>query len=99
MLNTKKQYSQASQSIFMSSITGLANILAVVVTFLGAPPLYGKTVDWITQYTAENYGYGWEDVTSFVWFLLCAGIVFFVSRASISTALVMGGLAVATRFL
>ncbi len=98
MFNANKQ-AQAGRSIFMSSLTGLANTLAVVVTFIGVPPLYGKTIDWVQSYTAANYGYGFEDLTSLTWFILCTCIVFFVSRASISTALVMGGLAVATRFL
>ena len=98
MLNNEKQR-QAGRSIFMSSVTGLANTLAVIVTFIGAPSLYGGTVDWVQRYTASNYGHGWEDLTGVVWFAVCVCVVFFISRASISTALVMGGLAVATRFI
>ena len=98
-LFNQQKYQQAGQSIFMSSITGLANLIAAVVTFLGTPPLYSNTVDWVQRFTALHYGYGWQDITAVAWFLICAGIVFFVSRASISTALIMGGLAIATRFL
>lgn len=98
MFNNSK-HAQAGRSIFLSSLTGLANTLAVGVTFIGVPPLYGKTINWVQGYTAANYGYGFEDLTAFAWFILCTLIVFFVSRASISTALMMGGLAVATRFL
>ena len=98
MLDFQK-HQQASRSIFMSSVTGLANTLAVIVTFIGAPPLYGKTIAWVQAFTAQHYGYGWEDVVSLAWFVVCICLVFFVSRASISTALVMGGLAIATRFL
>lgn len=90
---------EAGRTIFLSSVTGLANTLAVVVTFIGAPALYGETVDWVQRFTASNYGYGWEDLTGAAWFAVCVCVVFFVSRASISTALVMGGLAVATRFI
>jgi len=97
--NQHHRHAEASQSIFMSSVTGLANTLAVVATFIGAPALYGKTIDWMQRFTAINYGYGLEDLVSFGWFITCAALVFFISRASISTALVMGGLAVATRFL
>ena len=96
MLSNEK-HKAAGQSIFMSSVTGLANTLAVVTTFIGAPPLYGKTVDVVRDFTANNYGYGYEDITAFVWGVTCAALVFFISRASISTALVMGGLALATR--
>ena len=93
------RHADASKSIFMSSVTGLANTLAVVATFIGAPTLYGKTIDWMQDFTASNYGYGFEDIVSFGWFIACAALVFFISRASVSTALVMGGLAAATRFL
>lgn len=91
------KHKAAGQSIFMSSVTGLANTLAVLTTFMGAPPLYGSTVGWVQEFTSNNYGYGYEDITAFAWGVTCAALVFFISRASISTALVMGGLALATR--
>lgn len=94
-----QKYKQAGQSIFMSSVQGLANTLAVVTTFMGAPPLYSKTIVWMQGFTANHYGYGFEDLTAFGWGVVCACLVFFISRASISTALVMGGLALASRFI
>ncbi|MEM6463203.1 MAG: hypothetical protein AAF724_14930 [Pseudomonadota bacterium] len=93
------KYQQAGRSVFMSSVTGLANTVAGVVTFVGAPPLYSKTIDWVQRFTATHYGHGWADLTSLAWFVVCLCLVFFISRASISTALVMGGLAIATRFI
>ena len=96
MLSNEK-HKAAGQSIFMSSVTGLANTLAVVTTFIGAPPLYGKSVGLVQDFTSNNYGHGYEDITAFAWGITCAALVFFISRASISTALVMGGLALATR--
>jgi hypothetical protein len=83
----------------MSSVIGLANTLAVVATFLGAPPLYGQTIGWVQEFTARNYGYGFADATAIAWGVTCGCLVFFIARASISTALVLGGLALATRFL
>lgn len=91
------KYGAAGQSIFMSSVQGLANLLAIICTFLGAPPMYSKTIGWVQGFTVQHYGYGWADITSLVWALICGGLVFFISRMSISTALVMGGLAIATR--
>ena len=98
MIPNKKD-GEATRNVFMSSIHGLANTLAVVVTFLGTPALYGRTIGWVQSYTASNYGYGMHDFVGLAWGCACAALVFFVSRASISTALVMGGLALATRFL
>ena len=96
MLNSKK-HSEAGRSVFLSSVNGLSNVLAIVITFLGVPLLYGRSIDWVQKYTAQNYGYGWEDFTALIWFVICSALIFFISRASVSTALMMGGLAIATR--
>ena len=96
-MNSNNKHGEATRNVFMSSIQGLANTLAVVVTFLGTPALYGRSIDWVQTYTASHYGYGLHDFVALAWGCACAALVFFVSRASISTALVMGGLAIATR--
>lgn len=98
-MSIMRKHGEAGRSIFMSSVQGLANTLAVVITFVGAPPLYSKSIGWIQDFTIHHYGYGFEDLTAFAWGCVCAALVFFISRASISTALVMGGLAIATRLL
>jgi len=94
-----QNYKQAGQSVFMSSIFGLANTLAVIVTFFGVPPLYGNTVGFVQRFTAQYYGYGLEDLVALGWLGICACTVFFLSRGSISVALMMGGTAFALRFL
>ena len=33
-------HAQAGQNLFMSSVTGLANVLAFIAAFLGGPTLY-----------------------------------------------------------
>jgi hypothetical protein len=96
---TPQQQRAAARSIFMSSVEGLANTLAVVVTFFAVPPLYGRTVDWVAAFTARHYGAEFADLASLAWFVLAALLVFFTARASISTLLVMGGIALALRFL
>ncbi len=94
-----KKHQEAGRSIFMSSIQGLANTLALIITLLGAPPLYSNTIGWVQVFVVRHYGYGMESLTVIVWGGASAALVFFISRASISTALVMGGIALATRFL
>jgi len=95
----QQNQNQAGRSIFMSSVTGLANVIAVVVAFFATPVAYQRTVGWVQSFTANHYGYGFEDITAFIWWLIVALLIFFFARASISTALVMGGLAIAARFL
>jgi len=98
MINNQK-HRQAGQSMFMSSMNGLANLIGVAAGFFLGPMAYSRTIEPIQRFTIHHYGYGWEDVTAFMWFVICALVVFFIARASIGTALVMGGLAIVTRFM
>lgn len=90
---------EAAKSVFLSSIEGLANTLAVVAAFLGAPPIYGRTVEWISAFTTRHYGAEFADLISLAWFVIVVCLVFFTARASISTALIVGGVSFAVRFL
>ncbi len=98
-MRRNNEQKEAARGVFMSSIQGLANVLAVIATFLATPLIYGQTVGWIQRFTATHYGMGFEGLIAFVWFLITAAFVFFVARASASTALVMGGIAMATRLI
>lgn len=93
------KHKEAGQSIFMSSMKGLANTGAVVVAFLATPMIYGASVDWVQRFTARQYGTGLDDLIALAWFAMVAFLTFYIARASLGTLLVMGGLALATRFL
>ncbi len=97
--NKNPDQRQATQTVFMQSIIGLANLVAIIAAFLGTPELYGRTIGWIQSYTSSNYGAGLEDIVSFTWFVICACLIFFLARTTVSTALIMGGLAVVTRLM
>ncbi|MBN9890163.1 hypothetical protein [Salipiger abyssi] len=92
-------HAAAGRNLFMSSVTGFANTVALVVTFFGAPMLYQRSLGFVQSTTYQIYGAGWADFVSLAWFLICTSLVFFISRASIGTALIFGGLAIVTRFL
>lgn len=98
MLGNDK-HAQAGRGIFMDSAVGLANVLAVVVSFLGTPVVFGKTVSWVQELTAAQYGHGYHDLIAFGWFCICALLLFYFARMSIGTAIIFGALAIATRFL
>lgn len=83
----------------MSSVEWLANLFALLVTFFLTPEIYARTASWIVAYTARSYGAGFEELTSIVWFAMTALLVFFTARATLATAIVAGGLALATRFV
>ncbi len=90
---------EATRSVFLSSIKGLANTGAVAAAFFLTPLFYSQTVGWIRSFTTVHYGAVWADLSDFAWFVIVALLTFFVARASVSTLLMMGGLAIATKFM
>ncbi|ALG91166.1 MULTISPECIES: hypothetical protein [Actibacterium] len=97
MLN--KNHAQAGQNIFMSSVTGLANLLALIAAFFGGPILWKYTIVYVRTLTFQTYGDGLIGLASVTWYGLSFLLVFFVARASVGTALIFGGLAIITRFM
>lgn len=94
-----KDHQGKRQQVFMSSVEALANLFALLATFLLTPEIYARTDHWIIAYTASRYGAGFEEFTSIVWFAMTGLLVFFTARATLATAIVAGGLALATRFV
>lgn len=89
----------ATQSTFTKSAEGLANMLAVAAAFFGTAPLYTNTVDWVVGFAARHYASGLDELVAFCWFITCAVTIFFTARMTIGTAITMGAMAVAARFL
>lgn len=89
----------AGTSIFQSALNRLATVIAVLASFLGTPYVYRHTIDWLQEYVAAAYGYGYEDPVSIFWFIICSLLIFFTAQATLSTALIMGGAAIVTRFM
>ena len=100
-MRNANDHRQKRQDVFMQSIEWTANILAFVAAFLLTPEIYARTVGWVVSYTASRYGMAGDalDLVSFVWFVTMALLTFFVSRATLTTAIVAAGLAAATRFI
>lgn len=90
---------QKRQQVFMGSVEALANLLALLTTFMATPEVYGRTVDWVVSYASARYGAGFEDAISLGWFLMTCLLLFFTARATLATAIVAAGLAAATRFV
>lgn len=90
---------QKRQEVFMGSIEALANILAFLTAFLATPEIYARTVVWVVDFTSARYGAGFEDLIQIGWFVMTGLILFFTARATIATAIVAAGLALATRFI
>ncbi len=83
----------------MSSVEGLANTMALIAAFFLTPEIYFRTVNWVAGFTAARYGADLVDIVAFVWFVAVALLTFFTARATLATAIVAAGLAVATKFV
>lgn len=92
-------HAQAGQNLFMSSVTGLANVLAFIAAFLGGPTLYYVTAPYVLELTYQTYGGEIIGLAKMVWYGLSYLLIFFVARATIGTALIFGGLAIVIRFM
>ena len=92
-------YDTPTQSLFMSSVQGVANVIAVAVTYFLTPLCFNRTVGFVQKFTTSQYGSGLEDLVYWAWFVMVTLFLFYVSRATVGTMLVMGGLAIAARFL
>lgn len=86
-------------SFFMRSMEGFANVVALIVAFLLTPPLWSSTVGWISAYAENQYGAGMGGIASLIWGVLMAMLIYYSSKATIGTALMMGALGLAMRLL
>lgn len=94
-----QQHRQARQTVFMSSIENLANILAVVSAFFMTPEIYVRTIHMVVNFTSSRYGGQFNELVEVGWFICVALITFFTARATLTTAIVAAGLAAATKFV
>lgn len=92
-------HAQAGKNIIMSSAVGLANLVALIVAFLGGPLLWRHTIVIVRELTYQTYGEGLIAIVSVAWYGLSFMLVFYVARISVGTAIVMGGAAFVARFL
>jgi len=83
----------------MNSVNGMANVLALAAAVFGTPPAYDLTFRYIAAYARHYYGSGAVEFFGFCWMILLVLFLFFAARMSVSTLLVVGGIAVAVRFL
>ena len=93
------KHKEAGRDIFMSSVRGIANVAAFAIAFLLTPKAHTASVGWVQDMVRESWGYGWDDMIWFVWGGVVALGLFFVSRMTVATLIVMGGMAIMTRFM
>lgn len=97
VLNQPKGHKEAARDMFTSSVSLLANTLAAIAAFLCTGPIYKFSIGPARDLAASQYGAWMGDLTTFVWGLVVAVAVFAFARASLATAITLGGFAIAAR--
>lgn len=95
--NQPKSHKEAARNVFTSSVSLLADTLAAITAFLCTGPIYKFSIGPVRDFAASQYGVWVGDLTTFVWGLAVAVAVFAFARASLATAITLGGFAIAAR--
>jgi len=94
MSNTPKA---AARSMYEKSIQLIANVSAAIVAFFATGPLYTLTIRWVEEFSATQYGPDFEWAVKIFWFVVVGAITYGIARATVATAIAMGGLALASK--
>ena len=97
MFKPPKGQREAARDTFTSSVALLANVLAFAVALLLTGPAYKATNPVVSGYLASQYGAVMGDLGSILWGVIVGVTVFALARASLATAITLGGLAIAAR--
>ena len=92
------KHKQAGQNIFMSSIQWLANFLAFAVAFGLTGPVYSRTVEKVADFAESHYEHISVELVTSGYGIFLFGCIYFVSRATLATALMFGAVAILMRF-
>lgn len=96
-LADKSNNNGAARTIFESSQRALAEIGAVIVTFFLTPITYAHSSGWVRSYTAQYYGPEFLVPVDLAWMGIVVLSIYFSSRITVSTCLMMGGTALLLR--
>lgn len=87
------------RGVFLSSVNGLATVLALVIALVGAPFLYNVSAPHVLSLAQKTYGPELTSLIDLIWFCLMFPLTFFAARASVGVALLMSGSWIAYRFI
>jgi len=85
------------KGIYEKSIKSIANLSAIVAAFFATGPLYSLSIGWVLGFSTSQYGDEVNWVVQVFWFVVVALSTFAIARATIATAITIGGFALAAR--
>ena len=85
-----QQQRPQGKSPINDAIRMLALVSAIAVTFFVTPQAYEASIEFVKNYTIENYGYGFVSVVPFFWGVCTILVTFFASSLAITLAIMFG---------
>lgn len=92
-----KDHANTREDGFKKGMAIFADFAALAAAFFGTGPAYSATVDFVRDFSARHYG---ADITGLVeigWFVIVAGGIFGLSRATVYTSIIALAFTVAAR--
>jgi len=88
---------KTARSMYESSVHLIANVSAAMAAFFATGPLYALSIDWVLEFASTHYGDELIWPIRAFWFVVVGAITFGIARATVATAIAMGGLALGSK--
>jgi hypothetical protein len=80
------------RSGFAQSLDGVANVLAIIATFFIAPMLFQVSIGAVQDFTTNQYGPAWLNITTLVWAIIKAAVIYWTVRGVATEFLLKRGI-------
>lgn len=80
------------RSGFAQSLDGVANVLAIIATFFIAPMLFQVSIGAVQDFTTNQYGPAWLNITTLVWAIISAAVIYWTVRGVATEFLLKRGI-------
>ena len=84
--------SAPQRSGFAQSLDGVANIVAIIATFFLGPMLFQVSIGAVQDFTANQYGPAWTNITTLLWAIISAAVIYWTVRGVATEFLLKRGI-------
>jgi hypothetical protein len=87
-----KSPSAPQRSGFAQSLDGVANVVAIIAVFFASPMLFQVSIGWVQNYASTQYGPAWINITTLLWAIISAAVVYWTVRGVATEFLLKRGI-------
>ncbi len=99
MLGKSRDSKAGARKGFESGMNIFAHMFAAAAAFFGTGPAYSFTIDFVTEFANRHYGPDIIGLVQVGWFIIVAGGIYGLSRATIYTSIMALTFTAAARIL